>query len=98
MLQLSAHISWVRDMSLRIKPKKVAVVTLSSSGLDDPALHADHRRVRAIVGAELREDVLDSALHGFLRDRKLGGDFLVCIPGGDQPEHINFSRRQRFIS
>ena len=36
--------------------------------VDDAALDANHRRMRPVVGAQLREDVLDAALDRVFRD------------------------------
>src|SRR5271165_5548697 len=55
---------------------------------DDSSLHADHRGVRSVVCAQFREDGLDSALDGFLRDRELIRDLLVRITSGDQASDI----------
>ena len=64
---------------------------------DDSPLHADHRGVRSIIGAQLGEDGLDSTLDGFLGDRKLIRDLLVGIAGRDQSQHIDFGRGQGVI-
>ena len=39
----------------------------------------------------------DSALDRVLGDQKLGGNLFVRISGGDQPQHLDFRRRQGII-
>jgi hypothetical protein len=73
-----------------------AATATERSGLNDAALHPDHRGMGAIVRPEFREDVLDPAFDGFFRDRKLSGDFLVRIPGSDQAKDIDFRRGEGF--
>ena len=58
--------------------------------LDDPALDPDGDGVGAVVCAEFGEDVLDVALHRFLRDRELGRNLFVGVPAGHQPQHVDF--------
>ena len=65
-------------------PKESRAVTLSSDlRFNNAALYADHGSVGAVVGAQLGEDVLDSALNGFFGNRELIGNLLVGISGGD---------------
>ena len=54
---------------------------------DDSPLQPDHRGVGSIIGAQLGEDGLDSALDGLLGDRKLIRNLLVRIAGRDQSQH-----------
>ena len=65
--------------------------------VDDSTLHTDHRGVGSVVGAQLRKDVLDSALDGLLADRELIGNLLVGIAGGNQPQDVDFPRGQCLI-
>src|SRR5271165_1724476 len=60
------------------------------SEFEDPALQSDRDCVGSIVCAQFGEDALNVALHRFFRDRKLSADLLVRVPGGDQPENVDF--------
>src|SRR5262245_26902311 len=64
---------------------------------DNSTLKPDHRSVGWIVRAQFGEDVLDSSLDGFLRDREARGNLFVGLAGGNQPEDIDFRRRQVLI-
>ena len=61
------------------------------SEVNDSAFEPDHGGVCPVVGAELGEYVLDVALHGFLRDGKLRGDFFVGVSARDQAQNLNFA-------
>ena len=66
--------------------------------LDDPSFHADHCRLRSVVGPQFRKDAFDSALDCFLRDRELMRNLLVRIPGRYQSQHKDFCWGQGVIS
>ena len=62
--------------------------------VDDSALETDGNRVRAIIRCQLLEDVGDVAFHRILSDGKLRGDVFIGVAGGNQPENVQFARRQ----
>src|SRR5580704_11989429 len=53
--------------------------------------------MRSITGAELRENVGDSALDGCLRDKEAICDLFVGIPSCNQSQNINFALAQGFV-
>ena len=68
-------------------PKRPAQSTLLSElKLDNSALHADHRCVSSVVGAQFREDASDLALDGFFADRELRSNPFIGISVGNQRE------------
>ena len=77
--------------------KSAARHSFESLGLDDSALHPDHRGVGSIVRPQFGEDVLDSSLDGFFRDPELRRNLFVGVPGRDQTEDLDFSRSQGLI-
>ena len=44
----------------------------------------------AVVGAQLGEDIPDAPLDGLFGYGQLIGDLLVRVPGGNQPQDVNF--------
>src|SRR5262249_24380277 len=75
-------------------PKGWGCNSFESSGLDDSALHSNHRSVGSVVSNQFGEGVLDSCLDGFFRNRELVRNLFVGIPGRDQPKDFDFCRRQ----
>jgi hypothetical protein len=51
---------------------------------DVSALDSGGHGMGAVIGAQLREDMRDVVLDGFLRDEKLGGDLSIAVAGRDQ--------------
>ena len=47
-----------------------------------------------VVRSQLLEDAGYVLLHRILCNRKLGGDFLVCVPLRDQLQNLQFARGQ----
>jgi hypothetical protein len=52
----------------------------------------------AVACAQLVKDVLHTALDRLFRNRELGGNLFVGVPGSDQPQHIDFLGRQAFVA
>ena len=46
---------------------------------NDATLDADDRRVRAIIGVQLGQDILYAAFDRFLSNAQAGGDFLIGV-------------------
>src|ERR1700677_1704399 len=65
--------------------------------VNDSALQRDGDGVRSVVCAKFGKDVLDVTLDRFLGNRESIGDQLVCIPAGNQAQHIDFSGGQGVI-
>jgi hypothetical protein len=56
--------------------------------LDDPALQGYRDSVSSVMGAEFRQDVLDSGLDRVLSDVKPIADQLVRVAGSDEVQDI----------
>ena len=59
--------------------------------LDNSALEADGDGVSPIICAELRKYVRHVTLNGCFSDRELICDLLICVPGSDQPQYVDFA-------
>src|SRR5262249_38279278 len=81
----------------RPTPKRVRRATLFRLGFYDSALNPDGAGVGPVFRAEPGEDVVDPPLDGLFRDRELRGDLLIGIPCSDQPEYLDFRRRQSLV-
>src|SRR5258707_7732856 len=77
--------------------KGAGYAPFSGLQLDDAPLEADHRGVRAVLRAELREDVAHLALDRFLGERELRGDFLVGVALRDEAQHAQLGRGQMLV-
>ena len=66
--------------------------------LDNAALDADDRRVRAVVGLEFCENALDPSFDRVLGDAEVSPNLLVRLPLGDEAQHNQFGRCQRLIA
>src|SRR5918994_3837070 len=71
--------------------------TMVSSDFDDAALHGDHHGMRAVAGAELRQDTLHVRLDRALRDGELLRDLLVRQAAADPAQHLELALRQRVV-
>src|SRR5208282_3425662 len=69
----------------------------ASLELDDPALESDHRGMRAVLGAQLRQDISHLTLDGLLAERERPGDFLVRVALRDEPQDAYLRRRERVV-
>src|SRR5262249_20105176 len=65
--------------------------------LDNSPPQSDHRRVGSIVGSQFGQNILDTALNRFFRDREPRCNLFVGIPGGDQFENINLGWCERLV-
>src|SRR5450631_581242 len=65
--------------------------------LDDPALESDHRGMRAILGAQLRQNVSYLALDRLFAERERPGDLFVRVALRDQPQDAYLRRRERVV-
>lgn len=52
---------------------------------DDASLQCNRHRLGAIIGAELGEDVFDSALNRFFANREVSSNLLIRVSVRDQP-------------
>jgi hypothetical protein len=94
----------VPDRNIATKPRQglsgdsfqsARLLARRASGLNKPALDGDHGGVGPVGRAEFGENILDAALDAVFRNRKPCGDLFVPMSGCDQPQHIEFGRRQR---
>src|SRR5208283_6059739 len=65
--------------------------------LDDPALESDHRGMRAVLGAQLRQDISHLTLYGLLAQREGPGDLFIRVALRDQPQDAYLCRRERVV-
>ena len=63
--------------------------------LDNPSLQPDHRGMRAILGAQLRQDISHLTLDSLFAELERPGDLFVCVTLRDQPQDTHFRRRKR---
>ena len=66
--------------------------------VEEAALQRDHDCVGTIGGAEFREDALEVAFDGVLRDAKLFGDELVRTATGDPTKRFQLPAGERIVS
>src|SRR5215204_2447852 len=62
--------------------------------LDDAPFQADHRRVRPVVGVQLRQNALDTSLDGVLSNAELIRNAFVSVPCRDETQDNDFRRCQ----
>ena len=67
---------------------------LAIAEFDVSALDPDGRGMGAVIGSQLRQDVRDVVLDGFLRNRKLSGDLSIAIAHSNQPQHVDLAGAQ----
>ena len=65
-------------------------VTLDAREVNDSSLEADYRRVRPVVRAQLRKNVLDSPFDGVFCNAEVICNLLVRVPVGDQAQNSDF--------
>ena len=76
---------------LTLQIRGVAAPLSGGGQVNDSALQRDCDGVRSVACAKFGKDVLDVALDCVLGNRESIGDQLVCIPAGNQAQHIDFS-------
>ena len=75
-------------------------MTLSSGRrlqFDYAAPDADHGGVSAVVGAQLRQNVLDPAFNRVFSDGKAIGDLLIGVSGGNKLQDVDFPLREGIV-
>jgi hypothetical protein len=63
------------------------------SEADQSSFDGDRHGMRAVIGAQLRQNAAHVALDGFLGNRELVGHHLVGVAGGYAHQHVQFSLR-----
>src|SRR5271157_3427713 len=85
--------------SLEARPESMRCRLARALGLavpefDESALDSDGHGMGAVIGSQLRQDVRDVVLDGFLRNRKLSGDLSISVAGRNQPQHADLARAE----
>src|SRR3954447_22052705 len=68
------------------------------SDVEQASSNCDGQGVSSVVGAKLRDQILDMEVYCCLRDREAVGNLLIAVPVANQLKHLQLSIGQRLFA